>query len=331
LTDETKIHLRSEVIVGGSSLSGTGVVWSSSNTKVAEVVNDGSGGANVVGKTAGTATITCTADDGSGKKATAKVTVITPASGVYVTAGKSMSQYFDRSIMGDKVFYLGYGANMPLSVKVGDAYGKPSVSKTNVTYEVGYFKDDNEEAGFVPFSESYQNLIKSKKWYLTCSGSKISFKNKNSFKADVKKDYEISSVSDYQLQTTYYIAVRVTATTTDGTVFRSVLPNTKLEVRWYNGSRYTVYNGAICNISRYGVGDYEVGSVYADGFIYNQFTVTSSNPDVASARVEYDEDYKSWDGGYMLFVNAKKKGTATITITSLDGTGKKLTYKVQVK
>ena len=50
------------------------VIWKSSNTKIATVSSTG----KVTAKAAGTVTITCTAKDGSGKKATCKVTVTEP-------------------------------------------------------------------------------------------------------------------------------------------------------------------------------------------------------------------------------------------------------------
>ncbi len=50
------------------------VIWTSSNTKIATVSSSG----KVTAKAAGTVTITCTAKDGSGKKATCKVTVTNP-------------------------------------------------------------------------------------------------------------------------------------------------------------------------------------------------------------------------------------------------------------
>ncbi|EHJ02125.1 Ig domain protein group 2 domain protein [Clostridium sp. DL-VIII] len=62
------------VTVGPSNASNKGVTWKSSNTKVATV--DANGKLTAVG--AGSATITCTASDGSGKSATCVVTV-TPA------------------------------------------------------------------------------------------------------------------------------------------------------------------------------------------------------------------------------------------------------------
>lgn len=54
-----------------SNAANKAVTWKSSNTKVATVNSRG----KVIAKSPGTATITCTAKDGSGKKATCKITV----------------------------------------------------------------------------------------------------------------------------------------------------------------------------------------------------------------------------------------------------------------
>ena len=60
--------------VAPANATSTAVTWKSSNTKVATVSSTG----KVVGKGKGTATITCMAKDGSGVKATCKVTVKQP-------------------------------------------------------------------------------------------------------------------------------------------------------------------------------------------------------------------------------------------------------------
>ena len=54
------------------------LVWKSSNTKIAEVTVSDDGEVSVVGKSAGTATITATAADGSKKSASVKLTVANP-------------------------------------------------------------------------------------------------------------------------------------------------------------------------------------------------------------------------------------------------------------
>ena len=75
------------------------------------------------------------------------------------------------------------------------------------------------------------------------------------------------------------------------------------------------------------VKDYLVGAYMGyDIDLGPDFTVTSSNPDVATAFVEYDEN--GWS--YLLVTAWSKTGTAKITITATDGSGKKATITVKV-
>jgi uncharacterized protein YjdB len=66
--------------VSPSDATVTDVVWSTSNAKIATVASNG----KVSAKSVGTATITATAKDGSGVKATAKITVKQPVKNVYI-------------------------------------------------------------------------------------------------------------------------------------------------------------------------------------------------------------------------------------------------------
>ncbi len=64
--------------ITNSTASNKGVTWSSSNKKIATVDSKG----NVIAVGTGKVTITCTAKDGSGKKATCKLQVVSPVTSV---------------------------------------------------------------------------------------------------------------------------------------------------------------------------------------------------------------------------------------------------------
>jgi uncharacterized protein YjdB len=92
---KVKLDATSKTIAKGNSVTLTAkvtpakayqnVTWKSSNTKVATVSSSG----KVTAKKVGKATITCTAADGSGKKATCKITVTTPVTKIKLNKTKA--------------------------------------------------------------------------------------------------------------------------------------------------------------------------------------------------------------------------------------------------
>lgn len=103
--------------------SGVGVDWKSSNTSIASVAPDGT----VTALKAGTVTITATAKDYSGKKATAKVTVMVPASDITVYP-KEPGVYSAQKL-------VSIGKSAGFVARMGTAYGKPSSSGVTWTVE----------------------------------------------------------------------------------------------------------------------------------------------------------------------------------------------------
>ena len=89
--------LQLSATVSPTNASNKTVSWSSSNKAVATVTSGG----KVTAKAAGTATITCTAKDGSGKKATCRVTVTNPAPTVVKVTGIKLNKTGATLVKGD--------------------------------------------------------------------------------------------------------------------------------------------------------------------------------------------------------------------------------------
>ncbi len=89
--------LQLSATVSPTNASNKTVSWRSSNKAVATVTSGG----KVTAKAAGTATITCTAKDGSGKKATCRVTVTNPAPTVVKVTGIKLNKTGATLVKGD--------------------------------------------------------------------------------------------------------------------------------------------------------------------------------------------------------------------------------------
>ena len=105
-----QISLHAEIV--GNDIS---PIWKSSSPNVAKVDPDGT--VTAVGE--GTAVITCMADDGSGKKASVKITVRVPVSSLTLSSGKKTN------------LALGQSMNLSEQISYGSAYGNPTMPKVN--------------------------------------------------------------------------------------------------------------------------------------------------------------------------------------------------------
>ena len=108
-----------------AEINPTGAVeWTSSNESVVYVDSTG----HMYGIGAGNATVTCKATDGSGKKATVMVKVITPTSSITLSTNRNRFYYSN--------YFIAYGKTAKHKVTYGDTFGKPSVRKVKWTFEV---------------------------------------------------------------------------------------------------------------------------------------------------------------------------------------------------
>ena len=302
------------------------VIWSSSNNNIARLTDNGDGTVTVTGLKAGTANITCSAQDGSGKKATVKVTVIKPASGLNVVPARGLLQYGNSE--GSKS-YLATGKATTAVPQVGTAYGKPTVSKIawDKDYELGFYNMNSGEYCQIP--DSYKAEYQKSKAFFTVANGKVTACNVQKMYQGIYKYLAVAvDEPDYYL---WKPMVTITARTTDGTDYSSrisyimVEGTSKISFVTYRYSEYSsgpVVKGGTCQIKispeLYRKSSYPV-SIRSDGFI-SSYNVSSSNTNVATA----------FASGSTLVIRPVGKGTTKITVTAMDGTNKKATITVKV-
>lgn len=292
---ENTTQLKGSILdANGAAVSTAQGVWTSSNTKVATV--DKNGKVTAVG--AGTATIKYAVDGNSKYSASMKVTVVVPVSDVRVYANNN-NTWSQQNMAGENEIALTYGKSVALKANTTSLYGKPGSTKVKWSYEVYDFGE---------FSTQWNK-------YITLSSSGT---------------LKISASIDNDLDFYDQLDIRVRATATDGSgaygeyFVHVVDPVTKLTSM--EGSSITMTKGRSVYADVYIDSKYNYyGSGNSNADYYQNFSVTSSNPDVVTVK-----EYATYGNILEAVLAANKAGTATITFKALDGTGKSTTIKVKV-
>ncbi len=153
---ENVLQLESTVLtmIGESEVQ---PIWTSSAPKVAKV--DAHGKVTAVGR--GTAVITCKAADGSGEKASVKIKVKVPTSGVFIAVPA-----VNRNVTED-MYAMTVGTSAKLTAVIGKVYGKPSTSAVRWTLEEAVINgysvwDEVRDAKLIKVSKSGKVTVSSK-------------------------------------------------------------------------------------------------------------------------------------------------------------------------
>lgn len=278
--------------------------WSSSNPSVASVTANGF----VQAHKAGTAKITVSALDGSGKKQTVTVKVENPVS----TIALSTSAPRGRMLISDSL--LAAGKSVSHKVTFAETYGRPTNQKITWSWELWARKG-------------------SERWNLTADFSRyigLTTSGRLSIRANAS-----SLIRDYieagkNLELTVIAQSQESGRAQDSITYLLVPPATKLYVAANrktvgiepDGTREMVFYSD--QFAR------SMGSYSVSNFVY-----TSSNPKVASVIGDINPKRSNTgycygkDGWFTLKLSSTQPGTARITIRTTDGTNRSCTITVR--
>lgn len=269
--------------------------WSSSNPSIVSVTDDGF----VQAHKAGTAKITVSALDGSGKKQTVTVKVENPVSTIALFSSAPQG----RMLISEPL--LAAGKSVSHKVTFAETYGRPTNQKITWSWTL---KDSN---GW-DRTEEFARYIG-----LTSSGRLSIRSNAQSILAgyrDANTTLELTVIAQSQDLSGAY----------DTVTYRLVPPATKLYVAADRkavgiepgGTREMVFYS---NQFARSMGSYSVSN-----FVY-----TSSNPKVASVVGSASGSSSGKDGWFTLKLSSTQTGTAKITIRTTDGTNRSCTITVR--
>ena len=316
-SDERELYLYGDTYTGSKHDTNENILgWKSSNEKVAIVdvmgmASDGSQKVLVTGVGKGTATITCTALDGSGKKASVKVYVKVPVSGIILTPTKGRTEY------------VGFGKTVTSSVGYGNAYGTPSMKKVTWKCETHVIKYSIDTGEILEDDDSYDGKIKKNLFSINNKG-KLTVKSEKKYREYMKKyKKDVTDEEGY-----YEIVAKVTATSADGSkeegsfIYRAVDPAVNIGVYAQSGVKTVQQKSTTMTKD-----DSKIFKVRCNFKGGGQDplvkpSVVSSDIAIATAYCEND--------GTLVINSGSKKGTAKLTITTSDGSNKKCVFKVTV-
>jgi len=294
-TEALKDAVLENLITLDGDAGGNKVGWRSSNTRVATVNEKG----NVAAVGSGRATITCTASDGSGRRATLTVNVRIPASSVWVQGRKTLSTFSNPT--------LAFGRSLQMRAQLNSAYGRVSNTRVRWTYEVLLY--GSEETGLRSFVS-------------VSSSGRLSVKR------------QLQNRLGYNV---YNCAVRVTATALDGSgvsesVFVDLCPPTTRLMFVLDSEELVKGMDSIPFLadSTY----WYLGYIDGEPFALGDFIVTSSNPRVLAVYSDCVYDNRPTNVGLNLFwirFERLTRGKTTLRVVANDGTGRSATVRITVK
>ncbi|MCR5671396.1 MAG: S8 family serine peptidase [Butyrivibrio sp.] len=295
----------------------TALVWKTSNSKVAAISQSGNNVVITAGKK-GTATLTVSTQDGSGKKATVKVSVVTPVASLKLAVANGQDETA-----------VATGGTLKFKAVVGNTYGTPSNKKVKWSYTILGYKASSSSLGSpVAIDAKTMAAIKKNKAFFSFSNGKI--------KANTSK--KMSQSFKKYLPNCNAVGIQITATAADGsgcTATKNVMHVVKRSSFGFPAqNRWGLYLGIKNKVTftqKFYVGDsvalpvYQVINGKTAQVGAEMIKVTSSNPSVASACYDYTSD------GYRLCIYGYKKGSAKITLATTDGSKKKATLSLKVR
>lgn len=269
--------------------------WSSSNPSIVSVTDDGF----VQAHKAGTAKITATAQDGSGKKQTVTVKVENPVSTIALFSSAPRG----RMLISEPL--LAAGKSVSHKVTFAETYGRPTNQKITWSWTL---KDSNGWDRTEDFAR-YIGLTSSGRLSIRSSAQSILADDR-----DANTTLKLTVIAQSQDLSRAYDTVTYLLVPAATKLY--VAANQKTVGIEPGGTREMVFYSD--QFAR------SMGSYSVSNFVY-----TSSNPKVASVVGSASGSSSGKDGWFTLKLSSTQTGTARITIRTTDGTNRSCTITVR--